>query len=164
MTIFYAVLLFVLVQRILELTWSRHNEAWLRADGGVEHGARHYPLFFIVHGGWWAAMWIVIPSDASPVWPLLGVFFFLQFARVWTIASLGRYWTTRLITLPSAPLVRAGPYRWMRHPNYVIVMLEIAVLPLAFGAWEIALVFSIANGFLLAHRIRMEERILASRR
>ncbi len=164
MTVLDAVLAFVVVQRLAELVWSRRNEARLRAEGGIEHGAGHYPLFFLVHGGWLAAMWLMIPANA-PVSPfLLAVFFLLQAARVWTIATLGRYWMTRLITVADAPLIRGGPYRWMRHPNYAIVVLEIAILPLAFGAWPIALAFSAANALLLGYRIRLEERVLAARR
>ena len=92
------------------------------------------------------------------------MFCLLQAARLWVLATLGRYWTTRIITIPDAPLVRSGPYRLVRHPNYVIVTAEIAVLPLAFGAWEIAVAFSILNAVLLAHRIRLEEATIAPRR
>ena len=97
-------------------------------------------------------------------WPLLGAFLLLQAARLWVIASLGRFWTTRVITLPGAPLVRRGPYRWLKHPNYLVVVAEIAVLPLTFGAWALALGFSLANAALLADRIRTEEKALAPRR
>lgn len=164
MTLLYLVLSLVVVQRLGELTWARRNDARLRADGGTEHHAKHYPLFVVLHSGWLLAMWLFIPPQAAASLPLLGVFILLQAARIWTIASLGKYWTTRLITLPDAPLVRTGPYRWMRHPNYVIVALEIAILPLAFGAWQIAVLFSIANALLLAYRIRLEDRLLAPRR
>ncbi len=104
-----------------------------------------------------------MPASAPVFWPLLAVFALLQAARLWVIASLGRYWTTRIITLPGAPIVRRGPYRWLRHPNYAIVAAEIAVLPLAFGAWPIAVVFSGLNALLLRHRIRLEEQALAPR-
>ena len=88
----------------------------------------------------------------------------MQLGRIWVIASLGRHWTTRLIVLPGAPLVRRGPYRFVRHPNYLIVVAEIAVLPLAFGAVAITIVFSLANLLLVARRIAIEERALAPRR
>jgi methyltransferase len=94
---------------------------------------------------------------------LLATFFLLQLARLWVLATLGPYWTTRVITLPGAPLVHAGPYRYVKHPNYLIVALEIAVLPLAFGSWAIALVFSLLNGALLGVRISSEDKALASR-
>jgi methyltransferase len=95
---------------------------------------------------------------------LLGVFALLQCVRLWVIVSLGRFWTTRIVTLPGAPLVRRGPYRWFRHPNYLLVAVEIPLLPLAFGAWDLALLFGFANLVLLAYRIRAEEGVLAERR
>jgi methyltransferase len=88
----------------------------------------------------------------------------LQAARLWVLASLGRFWTTRIVILPGAPLVRRGPYRYLRHPNYLVVAAEIAVLPLVFGAWGIALVFSLLNLVLLIQRIRVEDAALAPRR
>ena len=156
--------LLVAAQRLTEVAWARRNERRLRASGGVEIGARHYPLFFALHGSWLAALWLLVPADAPVVGPLLVLFALLQAARLWVIASLGRYWTTRVISIPNAPLVRQGPYRWLRHPNYLVVAGEIAVLPLAFGAWQIALVFSTLNGLLLWHRIRVEAAALAPRR
>ena len=95
---------------------------------------------------------------------MLGVFAILQILRIWIVVTLGRFWTTRIVTVANAPLVRRGPYRWMRHPNYAVVVAEIAVLPLAFGLWEVALVFSIFNDLLLFHRIRVEEAALKPRR
>ncbi len=89
------------------------------------------------------------------------MFGLLQLVRLWVIASLGPHWTTRVIVQPGAPLVTRGPYRFLRHPNYAVVALEIPVLPLAFGAWRIALGFGLVNLALLAHRIRVEDRALA---
>jgi methyltransferase len=156
--------LLVALQRLIEVAWSRRNERRLLAAGGIEVGAAHYALFFVLHGSWLAALWLLVPADAPVIWPLLVLFALLQAARLWVITSLGRYWTTRVITVPGAPLVRRGPYRWLKHPNYLVVAAEIAVLPLAFGAWEIALVFFALNGLLLSHRIRVEEAALAPRR
>ncbi len=158
------IVLAVAVQRLAELLFARRNERRLKAAGGLEVGSRHYPLVVIVHAGWLAALWFLVPADGPVIWSLLAVFAALQVARLWVIASLGRYWTTRIVTVPGAPLVRSGPYRRFRHPNYAIVAAEIAVLPLAFGAWEVALVFSLANGALLLHRIRVEDAALAPRR
>lgn len=163
MSLCQILVLLVLMQRLAEVAWARRNEQRLRAQGGIEVGAGHYPLFFLLHGSWLAALALLVPADAPVSWPLLGVFVLLQVARLWVIASLGRFWTTRVITLPGAPLVRSGPYRWLRHPNYLIVAGEIAILPLAFGAWEIALVFSLANALLLHHRIGVEQQALADR-
>jgi methyltransferase len=156
--------LLVAAQRLGEVAWARRNERRLRAAGGVEIGARHYPLFFVLHGSWLAALWLLVPPDAPVIWPLLVLFALLQAARVWVIASLGRYWTTRIISVPGTPLVLRGPYRWLKHPNYLVVAGEIAILPLAFGAWPVALVFSAFNGLLLRHRIRVEDAALAPRR
>jgi methyltransferase len=105
-----------------------------------------------------------VPASTPPSWPLLAVFAALQLGRLWVIASLGRYWTTRLIVPAGRPLVSRGPYRFFNHPNYLIVIAEIAVLPLAFGAAVIAVVFSAANLVLLARRIMIEERALMPRR
>ena len=163
MSLSQALVLLVLAQRLAEVLWARRNERRLLSQGAIEVGARHYPLFFLLHGAWLAALALLVPDGAPVFWPLLAVFALLQAARLWVIASLGRYWTTRIITLPGAPVVRRGPYRWLRHPNYAIVAAEIAVLPLAFGAWPIAVVFSALNAMLLRHRIRIEEQALASR-
>ena len=158
-----AVALLVAAQRLGELLYARRNESRLRSRGAVESGASHYPLFILLHGAWLLAVFLLIPADHVPSWPLLVVFLLLQAARVWVVATLGSYWTTRVLSLPGAPLVRRGPYRWVRHPNYLIVTAEIAVLPLAFGAWWIAIAFSLANALLLYHRIGVEERALAER-
>lgn len=164
MPILPAVLLLVVLQRLAELVYGRRNERRLRQQGGVEAGARHYPLFFLVHGGWLVAMALYIDADAAVSWPLLAAFVVLQGLRLWVIRALGPYWTTRVIIVPGAPLVRRGPYRWCRHPNYLIVAAEIAVLPLAFGAWRIALIFTALNALLLWHRVRVETAALATRR
>jgi methyltransferase len=155
---------FVVVERLAELALARHNTRRLLAEGGREVGAGHYPLFILLHGSWLLALALLVPMTTEPYWPLVAVFLALQAARVWVVASLGRFWTTRIVTLPHAPLVCRGPYRWLRHPNYWVVVGEIAVLPLAFGAWQIALVWSVLNALLLRHRIRIESAALAARR
>ena len=149
--------------RLAELTYARRNQARLLARGGHEVGAGQYPLIVLLHAAWLAALFFGVPGTVAPNWLLLGSFLALQCVRVWIIASLGPYWTTRIITVPDEPLSRRGPYRWMRHPNYVVVVAEFAVLPLAFGAWRIALGFSLANAGLLAWRIATENRVLDDR-
>lgn len=154
----------VALERLGELVLShRHTKALLR-EGGIERGRRHYPLIVALHTAWLIAIYLAATPDAPPVWGWIAVYLLLQAARAWTLASLGRYWTTRIITLPKAPLVERGPYRFLRHPNYAVIVGEIAVLPLAFGEASIAVVFSLLNAGLLAWRIRAENRALFSRR
>jgi methyltransferase len=155
---------FVVLQRLAELLYASSNTRRLIAEGAVEHGRSHYPLFILLHGAWLASLLIWVPEDQSPLPGLVILFFVLQALRVWILLSLGARWTTRIIVLRDAPLVRSGPYRVLKHPNYLVVVGEIAVLPLAFGAWEIALIFSLLNAVLLAWRIRTEELALASAR
>lgn len=163
MTLWVA-LLWVAAARLAELALARRNERRLRARGAVEAGQEHYPLFFLLHGAWLVAVAIRAEPGRPPEMGWLALFAALQAARAWVLVSLGPYWTTRVLTLPDAPLVTAGPYRWLRHPNYVVVALEIAALPLAFGLWGVALVFSALNLALLAHRIGVEDEALAPRR
>lgn len=159
----WIVLALVALSRLVELIHARRNTARLLDRGGIEHGRAHYPLIVALHAGWLAALAVIIPPDTPPDWAWLSAFIALQAARVWVIVSLGPYWTTRVISVPGAPLIRRGPYRFLRHPNYLVVAGEIAILPLTFGAWEIALVFSTLNGLILMHRIRVEQAALAPR-
>jgi methyltransferase len=134
------------------------------ARGAVEIGREHYPWLVILHTAWLIAIFLAIPSPPMIHTLPLALYIVLQLLRLWTLVSLGPYWTTRIITLPNAPLVKRGPYKFMRHPNYAIVVGEIAVLPLVFGEWIVAIVFSILNAIILFVRIREEERALDPRR
>jgi len=158
------VVLLVGLQRLAELFYAQRNTRRLLAAGGFEVGARHYPLVAALHAAWLLAIFLLVPSDAPVSWPLLALYGLLQIARLWVLGSLGLRWTTRIVVLPDRPLVARGPYRWVRHPNYVIVAAEIALLPAVFGAWEIALAFSLLNAGVLAWRIRVEDRALAAQR
>jgi methyltransferase len=155
--------LLVALQRLGELLLARRNTRRLLARGGREEGRAHYPLFILLHGGWLLAVFLLASPLRQPDWAFLFLFLLLQVGRLWVVWSLGEFWTTRIITLPGEPLVRRGPYRFLKHPNYLIVVGEIAALPLAFGLWETALAFSLANLLLLAHRIRVEEAALSER-
>jgi methyltransferase len=152
-------LAFIVVQRLSELALARRNTRDLLAQGAREVGAGHYPLIVALHSAWIAAL-IVLGHDRQVVIIWLGVFVVLQVLRVWILASLGRRWTTRIIVL-DAPLTARGPFRLVRHPNYCVVVAEIAVAPLALGLPWVALVFSILNAVALTIRIRAEERALA---
>jgi methyltransferase len=159
MTAAVAILAFVTLQRLGELLLARRNTAALIARGAYEAAPGHYPLIVAVHALWLASLWWLAPG--KPIsWPLIAFFLLLQLARLWVLATLGERWTTRIIVLPGAPLVTKGPFRFVRHPNYLIVVMEIAVLPLAFGLWQVALIFSFLNAAVLAVRIRAEGKAL----
>ena len=164
MIAFYLIIGFVVCQRLIELWLSHRNTTRLIADGGKEVGQRHYPLFIALHTTWLLAMIVSIDQNSQVISGWVFIFFTLQAARIWVIRSLGQYWTTRIITVPNRPLIRIGPYRYCRHPNYMIVAGEIASLPLAFGAWELALIFSALNSVLTVYRIRLEDCTLNERR
>ncbi|GAB2175825.1 isoprenylcysteine carboxyl methyltransferase family protein [Dongia sp. agr-C8] len=160
-----ALLIFVTLQRLIELVIARRNTRRLLAEGAVEIGAGHYPLLVLLHTSWLAALWTFTLSGQATLWaPAVAGYGAVEIARVWVMTTLGRYWTTRIIVPPSAPVVRRGPYRFLRHPNYWVVAFEMALLPLALGSWTLALVFSALNAAALYWRIRIEEGSLAPRR
>ncbi|MGN6589849.1 MAG: isoprenylcysteine carboxyl methyltransferase family protein [Sphingomicrobium sp.] len=153
------ILALVTLQRVGELWLSNRNTRRLLAQGAHEHAPEHYPLIVVLHAAWLIALWLLALSRTiDPFW--LGLFVVIELARIWTLASLGERWTTRIIVLPGTPLVRRGPYRWINHPNYWIVIAEIAVLPLVFGLWWVSLLFSLLNAALLIVRIHQENRAL----
>jgi len=154
------VLALVTAQRLIELVLAGRNTRRLLAGGAREFGAGHYPLVVLLHAAWLAGLWL-LAWDRPVSWPWLIVFLILQGLRVWVIATLGERWTTRIIVLPGAPLVRGGPYRLASHPNYMVVAAEIAVLPLTFDLVLYAAVFFAANAAVLAIRLRAETRALA---
>jgi methyltransferase len=158
-----AILGFVTLQRLVELRLADSNSRRLIANGAVEYGRGHYPFIVALHMIWLAALWWWAPGRAISV-PMFALFVLLQLGRVWVIRTLGERWTTRIIVKPGAPLVRAGPYRLFNHPNYMIVTMEVAVLPLLFGLWQMAIVFSLLNAIILVVRIRAENGALRSLR
>jgi methyltransferase len=155
------ILALVTLQRLGELALSRRNTSRLIERGAIEVGARHYPLLVVLHAAWLIGLWI-FGWDQRVNWPALGGFCVLQGFRLWVLLSLGSRWTTRIIVLPGAPLIASGPYRYVSHPNYVIVAGEIALLPLALNLPWLALLFSVLNALALAVRIRTEVRALAA--
>jgi len=151
---------FVTAQRLAELWWAKRNEARLFAAGGIEHGRSHFPLIVLLHSSWLAGMWLL--AYDQPVAPaFLALFVVLQVARCWILATLGRRWTIHVIVVPGERLIRRGPYRFMRHPNYAVIAAEIATVPLALGLPRYAVVFSILNAAVLAIRVAAENAALA---
>jgi len=155
------ILALVTAERLAELALARRNTRRLLARGAVESGAGHYPLIVALHAAWLAGLWL-LAWDRPASLPWLGLYLLIEGLRVWTLASLGERWTTRIITLPGEPLVRRGPYRFLSHPNYLVVAGEIAVLPLVFGLPVYALVFSLLNAAVLWIRLRAETAALRS--
>ena len=147
----------VALQRLAELLHARRNTRALIARGGKETGAAHYPLFVLLHGGWLIALFVLTAPNPEPHWGWLALFAACQGLRLWVLATLGPYWTTRIITVAGAPPVATGPYRYVRHPNYLIVALEIPALPLGLGLSVVGAVFGLLNVALLAYRISIED-------
>ena len=154
------VVLLVALQRGAELVVARRNTGRLRAAGAVEHGAGHYPLFIILHAAWLVAL--AITAGTRPVidLPFLLAFVALQPLRLWVLCTLGARWSTRILVMPGAPLIAHGPYRYARHPNYLLVAAEMPLLALALGAPRLAIAFGTLNLALLAWRVRVEDQAL----
>lgn len=161
MTAAILLLLVVTLQRLAELAISRRNTARQLARGAREHSPGHYPFLVLLHAAWLAGLWLLGWDRPVQLW-WLGLFAILQVMRVWVLITLGRRWTTRIIVQPGQPPVQSGPYRFLSHPNYLIVVGEIAVLPLVFSLPYYALAFSMLNAALLTVRIRAENRALQS--
>ncbi len=153
------------LERTAELVVSWRNAAWAFARGGIEYGAGHYPVMVAVHSGLLLAapleVWLLGRAVPSWWWVAALAVAAAQVLRWTCIRTLGRQWNTRVIVVPGLPLVRSGPYRYVSHPNYVAVVVEVAALPLVHGAWVSALVFSALNAALLHTRVRAENRALA---
>lgn len=159
----WAVLAFLTAQRLLELVHAQRNTTRLLARGALEVGREHYPLMVAIHAGFLAALWFSTAPGAPMLWPLLIAFALLQAARLWVLATLGPYWTTRIISSPDFPRIIGGPYRFVRHPNYVVVALEILTIPLIFGHFRIAMLWTMLNAGILFVRIRAENAALRTR-
>jgi len=159
MTLPYLIMALVTLQRLAELAIAASNTRHLRALGAFEIGRAHYPVMVALHASWLATLWLTVGGREVSL-PLLAVFLVLQAMRIWILATLGRRWTTRIIVLPGAPLVTDGPFRFLRHPNYCVVVCEIAVLPLVFGLTWVAVLFSVLNAAMLWVRIRSESQAL----
>ena len=153
------ILSLVTLQRLVELYIARRNTKRLLANGGFEVGSNHYPFVVVLHAIWLAGLWyLVLKLEVS--WPWIFAYLVLEAARGWIIAALGSRWTTRIIVVPGETLVDEGPYKFFRHPNYMIVAGEIFILPMAFGLWWYAILFAALNAAMLYWRIRAEDEAL----
>jgi methyltransferase len=155
----------LLLQRLAELLWARRNERWLRAHGAKEFGASHYPAIVLLHAGFLLSLaleaWRGGPQF-HPQWRVIAVLLVAAFAfRYWCLAALGKYWNTKILVVPGAQLIRRGPYRWFKHPNYGVVVAELLLFPLLLQAWRTLLWASVLNAALLAIRIKTENQALA---
>jgi methyltransferase len=156
--------LLVLAQRGAEELYSARNTKALLAEGASEAGATSYPVVAATHLAWIASLFFLIPPDARIIWPLIVYYLALQVVRYWVIASLGRFWTHRIITLADAPITRRGPYRYLSHPNYALTIVETFALPLAFGALALAAIMTALWWVVIATKIKLEDEALAARR
>lgn len=162
--LFSIIISIVILQRLIELFVAKRNEKWMLGQGAFEAGAAHYPIMVTMHIAFFVSFLlevVVLERVLSPFWILLlGIFLLTQTARIWCLLSLGKFWNTKIIILPGADVVRRGPYRWLRHPNYLIVSMELLVLPLLFGAYFTAILYSLLNVWMLSVRIPAEEKAL----
>jgi methyltransferase len=165
----YVVLVLIVgLERLVELVVSRRNVAWALGRGGVEWGRGHYPVMVVLHAALLVgcvAEVLALDRPFRPAlgFPMLAAVLAAQALRWWCVRALGPRWNTRVVVVPGLPLVTAGPYRWLRHPNYLAVVVEGLSLPLAHGAWLTAVLFTAANIPVLAARLRVEEAALGRR-
>ncbi|MEO1044773.1 MAG: isoprenylcysteine carboxylmethyltransferase family protein [Pseudomonadota bacterium] len=153
----------LIMQRLGELVYARRNTRALLARGAQEYGRSHYPAMVVIHGAFLLTLVYATLPDAAIIWPLAVLFLLLQAMRLWVLATLGPYWTTRIISSPDFPRISDGPFRFVRHPNYLVVTLEIMTIPLIFGHIWISLLFSLLNAGILFVRIRTEADVLQHR-
>ena len=169
MTWYVVLVAAVALERVAELVVSRRNAAWSLQRGGVEYGARHYPAMVVLHTALLAGCLVEVLAAGRPFvpalgWPMLLVVVASQGLRWWCITTLGTQWNTRVIVVPGLRLVARGPYRRLRHPNYVAVVAEGIALPLVHSAWVTAVCFTALNAVLLRVRISAENAALDSLR
>jgi methyltransferase len=160
----FFIITIVCIQRIIELVIAKRNEQWMIKQGAYEVGAKHYPYMIALHTAFFLSILFevsIFNRPISPIWlALLVLFIITQIARVWCLRSLGRFWNTKILILSGANVVKKGPYKYIRHPNYLIVGIEILLLPLMFQAYLTAIIFTCLNMAMLAVRIPAEEKAL----
>ncbi|MGV3465864.1 MAG: isoprenylcysteine carboxyl methyltransferase family protein [Heyndrickxia sp.] len=154
----------VIIQRMVELWIAKKNESWIKKQGGIEAGKNHYKMMVFIHSCFFLSLLIEVyglkRTLISNWWIFLALFVLTQIGRVWVIRSLGRFWNTKILVLPNAKIIKKGPYRWFKHPNYIIVTLELFIIPFMFQAYYTLIAFFIFNQLILAVRIPAEEKVL----
>ena len=160
-TWFFIFIGFVVLVRVIELLVSRRNETWLRQQGAIEYGQKHYPYIVALHSLFIASMIVEFFAKGGTNFSLLFLIFFILLIlfKTWTISSLGKYWNTKILRVPKSIFIKKGPYKYFRHPNYFIVICEIAVIPMVFGLYYTAILFTVLNGIMLSVRIKVEEKV-----
>jgi methyltransferase len=158
MSIFYLFFLIIVIQRLCELIIAKRNERWMKSRGAIEFGQEHYRLIVTVHAMFFVVYFLEVTAWQTKV--LLSIFIATQIVRIWALASLGHYWNTKIIVLPQANIVKKGPYRFLKHPNYLVVTIEFIIIPMLFEAYFTAFLFTILNGIILSIRIPAEEKAL----
>lgn len=160
----FLLITFVILQRLVELIIAKRNEKWILQNGGYEVGASHYPFMILLHSSFFLALLsetIILKTEISAIWGfLLPLFLLIQIGRIWCLQSLGKFWNTKILILPGATIIKKGPYKKIRHPNYLIVTMELLILPLLLNAYFTAFIFSCLNLWMLAIRIPTEEKAL----
>ncbi|WP_391116530.1 isoprenylcysteine carboxyl methyltransferase family protein [Psychrobacillus sp. L3] len=162
--LFIIIIFLVIIQRITEVFIAKHNEKKMLAQGAYEVGASHYPYMVTLHVSFFICLIaevLIFNRGISPLFPLFFlIFLIVQALRIWCLRSLGSFWNTKVIILPGAHVVTKGPYLYLKHPNYVVVCIEIALLPLIFQAYMTAICFTLLNLAMLSVRIPLEEKAL----
>ena len=166
MTLFWLLIVILIIQRLSELVLARRNEKYVRANGAKEYDAKGYKFIVLMHIAFFVSLigeYYIFGRALNHYWqPLLILFILTQILRYWSIGSLGYYWNTKILITPGSALINTGPYRYLKHPNYLAVTIEIAVIPLFFSCYITAVLFSLLNFILLRRRIQIEENALSS--
>ncbi len=160
--IFILFISFIILLRIAELFLAKRNEKWMLQNGAVEYGKKHYSLIVALHTSFFISLIVEYANQQTPSYSIfiLIIYFLLLACKAWIIASLGKFWNTKIFRIPNFPLIKTGPYKYVKHPNYIVVVAEIALIPLAFHLYYTAIIFSLLNAIILSIRIKEENRAL----
>ncbi|ATO28566.1 hypothetical protein RA13_11425 [Bacillus atrophaeus] len=161
---FWLFILILAVQRIAEIIVAKQNEQKVKKQGAIEYGEGHYPYIVLMHVLFFVSLIcevLLLHKESSSWWiGILTAIILVQGVRYWALLSLGAHWNTKILVVPDAELIKKGPYKWLKHPNYAVVMVEIILLPLLYGAYWTLILFTILNAFMLSVRIRVEDKAL----